>query len=160
MELWSNPALSEFVIMFNSESVARTSLEEKCNKKMKCLIKKVIIIIGIIRFLSGSSFIFRTNTLNHFPLRKTAQHKGFKIETDIDFEDNEFNYRYMGGQRRQPLRRQPARKPELKCHFCNLEYCLDDDEKNMKNSGTAIKLRSRLPEQVFDSPSLYTQTLL
>ena len=34
MELWSNPALSEFVIMFNSESVARTSLEEKCDKKL------------------------------------------------------------------------------------------------------------------------------
>lgn len=74
-------------------------------------------------------FYLSNKYLKPFSAAKTAQHKGFKIETDIDFEDNEFNYRYMGGQRRQPLRRQPARKPELKCHFCNLEYCLDDERK-------------------------------
>ena len=34
MKLWSNPTLSEFVIMFNSESFARTSLEAICDKKL------------------------------------------------------------------------------------------------------------------------------
>lgn len=34
MELWSNNTLSEFVIIFNSYPVAKTSLETKCTREI------------------------------------------------------------------------------------------------------------------------------
>jgi hypothetical protein len=89
MELWSNPVLSEFVIMFNSESVARTSLEGKCDKKLDEMPYKEGYDYNWNYTLSHWVVFYLSNKyLKPFSAAKTAQHQGFKIETDIDFEDS------------------------------------------------------------------------
>ncbi len=37
------------------------------------------------------------------------------------------------------VKSKPPQKPGLKCHFCNLKYCLEEEREQHEEFGTAIK---------------------
>lgn len=92
MELWSNNTLSEFVIIFNSDSVAKTSLEAKCTSNIDespyregydnnwsyPLSQWVV-------FYLSNKYASLISTGN------IAKHEEFRMEIDNDFYDNEIN---------------------------------------------------------------------
>ena len=127
MELWSNDILTEFTIKLNSVTVVTTSNNpDTMTRSMNVLIDLAMNSIGTIRFLSGLFTIWQTNLLFYWTLQTFPQ-KEFNIRDDEDSEVDVSLYPPVNHANKVKNKRPP--KPGLKCHFCNLKYCLEEERK-------------------------------
>src|SRR6476619_2463929 len=125
MELWSNDRLTEFTIKFNSVIVATTST------KLDAMIK-----IDECHYRPGYEFdwhytlsqwvvYFLANKFTVLLDSKTSIQKEFDIRDD---EDNEVDVSLSTPSNLTiKVKNKPPPKPGLKCHFCNLKYCLEEE---------------------------------
>jgi hypothetical protein len=127
MELWSNDRLTEFTIKLNSIAVVTTSDNPDTMTK-----------IDECPYRSGYEFdwhytlsqwvvYFLANKFTALLDSKTSIQKEFNIRDD---EDSEVDVSlYIPVNRAIKVKNKPPPKPGLKCHFCNLKYCLEEERK-------------------------------
>ena len=138
MELWSNDILTEFTIKFNSVIVVTTSNNPDAMTK-----------IDECPYRSGYEFdwhytlsqwvvYFLANKFTALLDSKTTLQKEFKIQND---EDNEIDVSlYTRVNPAIKVKNKPPPKPGLKCHFCNLKYCLEEERKQHEEFWHSNKL--------------------
>ena len=125
MELWSNDRLTEFTIKLNSVTVVTTSNNADMRTK-----------IDECPYRSGYEFdwhytlsqwvvYFLANKFTALLDSKTSVQKEFNI---LDEDDNEI-YSSHNVSLVIKVKNKLAPKPGLKCHFCNLKYCLEEERK-------------------------------
>lgn len=119
MQLWSNVNLSEFAIRFDSQFVVKTS--ENANFDI----------------MIDESPINKYAALLHS--KKVTKDKEFKLQ--IDEEDENSMSSHVSHIKSQ-TRHKRAPKPTLKCHFCNLKYCLGEERKDHEEFWHRDKLKS------------------
>jgi hypothetical protein len=141
MELWSNDRLTEFTIKFNSVRVVTTSTNPGAMTK-----------IDECPYRSGYEFdwhytlsqwvvYFLANKFTALLDSKTSIQKEFNIRDDEDSEVDVSLYIPVNGAIK--VKTKPPPKPGLKCNFCNLKYCLEEERKQHEefwHSGKLIKL--------------------
>ena len=127
MELWCNDRLTEFTIKFNS-AIAVTTSNDPCGMTK----------IDECPFRSGYEFdwhytlsqwvvYFLANKFTSLGGSKTNIRKEFNI---LDDNDNEIDVTlYPPLNRAIKVKTRPSAKPSLKCRFCNLKYCLEEERK-------------------------------
>jgi len=127
MELWSNERLTEFTIKLNSVTVVTTlSNPEAMTKIDEC------------PYRSGYEFDWH-NTLSQWVVYFLANKftalldskNSLKKESNIrDYEDSEVDVSlYPSVNPTINVKNKSPPKPGLKCHFCNLKYCLEEERK-------------------------------
>ena len=126
MELWSNDILTEFAIKFNSAIVVKTSDNPDLIIKM----------IDESPYKDGYDFDWHY-TLSQWVIyylankyvvsldSKIYKQKEFDIHNDEDNEVNISSYTRVNDTIK--VKRKLPPKPGLKCHFCNLKYCLEEE---------------------------------
>jgi len=126
MELWSDETFSEFAIKFNSAIVVYTS----SNPDM------VVRMIDECPYKAGYDFdwhytlsqwvvYYLANKYTVLLHSKFSKQKEFNIRDD---EDNEVDVSlYTRTDNTIKIKNKPPPKPGLKCHFCNLKYCLEEE---------------------------------
>ena len=135
MELWSNDRLTEFAIKFNSVIVVTTSDDPG-----------TMTMIDECPYISGYEFdwhytlsqwvvYFLANKFTAFLDSKTSIPKEFNIRD----EENEFSSHYPPNPTIKVRYKQPP-KPGLKCHYCNLKYCLEEERKQHEEFWHSNKL--------------------
>ena len=123
MELWSNNNLTEFAIKFNSIFEMTTSDDPETMTR-----------IDECPYRSGYEFdwhytlsqwvvYFLANKFTALVDSKTPIRKEFDIR---DEDDNEI-YSSYNVSLVIKVKSKPPPKPGLKCHFCNLKYCLEEE---------------------------------
>src|SRR4029078_820217 len=123
MELWSNDSLTEFAIKFNSIFEVTTSDDpEKMTMVDVCLYRSGYEVDWHYT-LSQWVVYFLANKFTG--LVDPQVQKEFDIR---DEDDNEIYSSYDVGVAIKVKNKQTP-KPGLKCHFCNLKYCLDEERK-------------------------------
>ena len=137
MELWSNDSLTEFAIKFNSIIEVTTSNDPETMTKIdECPYRLAMKSIGIIRFPNGLFTIWQTNLL--FYLTPKPLYKKSSIFETID--DNEVYSSYTVSLAIK-VKNKPPPKPGLKCHFCNLKYCLEEERKQHEEFWHSNKIK-------------------
>lgn len=126
MQLWSDDILSEFAIKFNSVTVATTSnnsdvlvkmIDERPYKTGYNINWYYTLSQWVIYYLANKYLISLDS--------KISQAKDFKIHSD---ENNEVDVSsYIRVNDIIKVKNKPPPKPGLKCHFCNLKYCLEEE---------------------------------
>ena len=138
MELWSNDRLTEFTIKFNSVRVVTTSTNPDAMTK-----------IDECPYRSGYEFdwhytlsqwvvYFLANKFTALLDSKTSIPKEFNIRD----EETEFSSHHPPNPTIKVRYKLPP-KPGLKCHYCNLKYCLEEERKQHEefwHSNKLIKL--------------------
>ncbi len=126
MELWSNDILTEFAIRFNSAIVVKTSDNPDLILKM----------IDESPYKDGYDFDWHY-TLSQWVIyylankyvvsldSKIYKQKEFDIHNNEDNEVNISSYTRVNDTIK--VKRKLPPKPGLKCHFCNLKYCLEEE---------------------------------
>ena len=126
MELWSNDILTEFAIKFNSAIVVKTSDNPDLTIKM----------IDESPYKDGYDFDWHY-TLSQWVIyylankyvvsldSKIYKQKEFEIHNDEDNEVDSSSYTRVNDTIK--VKRKLPPKPGLKCHFCNLKYCLEEE---------------------------------
>jgi|SRR6476659_707166 len=123
MELWSNDSFTEFAIKFNSIFEVTTSDDPE-----------TMTMIDECPYRSGYEFDWRytlsqwvvyflANKFTALLDSKTPKQKNFNIR---DEDDNEIYSSYNVSLVIKVKNKSPP-KPGLKCHFCNLKYCLEEE---------------------------------
>ena len=138
MELWSNDRLTDFTIKFNSVIVATTSANlDEMTKIDEC------------PYRSGYEFdwhytlsqwvvYFLANKFTALLDSKTSLQKEFDIREDEDSEvDVSLNIPVNHAIK---VKTKQPPKPCLKCHFCNLKYCLEEERKQHEEFWHSNKL--------------------
>jgi hypothetical protein len=125
MELWSDDNLSEFGIKVNSGFVANTSNNAKLVKMIDWSLYK-----------AGYDFDWNytlSQWVIHYLLNKYATLTKYKSEEkEISTHPKETGSASLTYMRdiKPKLRNKRAPKRGLKCHFCNLKYCLEEERKD------------------------------
>jgi hypothetical protein len=125
MELWSNDRLTEFTIKLNSVTVVTTSNNSDTMTK-----------INECPYRSGYEFdwhytlsqwvvYFLANKFTALMDSKSSLQKEFDIRDEEDIEVDVSLY--SPANRAFKVKNKPPPKPGLKCHFCNLKYCLEEE---------------------------------
>lgn len=126
MELWSDNILSEFAIKFNSAIVVSTSnnsdvlvkrLDERPYKTGYDFNWYYTLSQWVIYYLANKYVISLDS--------KISEAKEFKINSDENSEVDSSSYTQVNDTIK--VKNKPAPKPGLKCHFCNLKYCLEEE---------------------------------
>lgn len=126
MELWSDNILSEFAIKFNSSIVVSTSnnsdvlvkrLDERPHKTGYDFNWYYTLSQWVIYYLANKYVISLDS--------KISEAKEFKINSDENNEVDSSSYTQVNDTIK--VKNKPAPKPGLKCHFCNLKYCLEEE---------------------------------
>ena len=142
MELWSNDRLTEFTIKFNSVIVVATSNNAEVTGKM----------IDECPYRPGYEFdwhytlsqwvvYYLANKFTALLDSKNSLQKEFNIREDEDRKTDVSLYAPFNPAIR--VKNKPPPKPGLKCHFCNLKYCLEEERKQHEefwHSNKLIKL--------------------
>ena len=124
MELWSNDNSTEFSIKFESSVVVATSRPEAMVKMIdECPYKE------------GYDFDWHY-TLSQWVVYYLANKFTVLLDSKISLQ-KEFNIRdeeidislYTSVKPDIKVKNKPPPKPGLKCHFCNLKYCLEEERK-------------------------------
>ena len=125
MELWSNDRLTEFTIKLNSVTVVTTSNNQDMMTKIdKC------------PYRSGYEFdwhytlsqwvvYFLANKFTALVDSKSSLQKEFNIRDKEDIKVEVSLYPPFKCAIK--VKNKPPPKPGLKCHFCNLKYCLEEE---------------------------------
>jgi hypothetical protein len=126
MELWSNDILTEFAIKFNSAIVVKTfdnpdltikMIDESPYKDGYDLDWHYTLSQWVIYYLANKYVVSLDS--------KIHKQKEFEIHND---EDNEVSFSsYTRANDTIKVKRKQPPKPGLKCHFCNLKYCLEEE---------------------------------
>ena len=90
-----------------------------------------MILIGIILLPNGSFIIFQTNIL-HKSRAQADQPRAFVSQTSNKL-------RFVGRIGRKA--REARQKAELKCHFCNLKYCIEEERTEHEKFWHSNKLK-------------------
>jgi hypothetical protein len=125
MELWSNDRLTEFTIKLNSVTLVTTSNNSDTMTK-----------IDECPYRSGYEFdwhytlsqwvvYFLANKFTALMDSKSSLQKEFDIRDEEDIEVDVSLYSPTN--RAFKVKNKPPPKPGLKCHFCNLKYCLEEE---------------------------------
>jgi hypothetical protein len=126
MELWSDDLFSEFAIKFNFALVVQTSSDPDVTVKM----------VDQRPFKLGYDFdwnytlsqwviYYLANKYIVSPDSKFSKQKDFKIQDEEHDEDDVSLYTRVDHKIK--VKNKPPPKPGLKCHFCNLKYCLEEE---------------------------------
>jgi hypothetical protein len=125
MELLSNDRLTEFTIKLNSVTVVTTSNNPDTMTK-----------IDECPYRSGYEFdwhytlaqwvvYFLANKFAALADSKSSLQKEFDIRDEEDIKVDVSLYSPVN--RAFKVKNKPPPKPGLKCHFCNLKYCLEEE---------------------------------
>ena len=125
MELWSNDRLTEFTIKLNSVTVVTTSNGQNTMTKIDECAYKSGYEFDWHYTLSQWVIYFLANKFTALLDSKSSLQKEFNIRDEG--EANEVDVKYLPVNRPIKVRNKPPPKPGLKCHFCNLKYCLDEE---------------------------------
>ena len=123
MELWSNDILTEFAIKFNSIIVVTTSNNLDAMGKIDVCPYRPGYEFDWHYTLSQWVVYFLANKFTALLESKTSVQKEFNI---LDEDDNEI-YSSHNVSLVIKVKNKLAPKPGLKCHFCNLKYCLEEE---------------------------------
>jgi hypothetical protein len=135
MELWSNDMLTEFAIKFNSIIVVTTSNNPGAMGK-----------IDECPYRSGYEFDWHYTLsqwvvyylANKFTLLLDSK---ISIHKEFDVRDQEIDVSsYHPVDPTIKVRNKPPPKPGLKCHYCNLKYCLEEERKQHEEFWHSNKL--------------------
>ena len=124
MELWSNDSLTEFSIKFNTIFKVTTADDPGSMTKIDECLYRPGYEFDWHYTLSQWVIYFLANKFTALLDSKNIQ-KEFNIRDD---EDNEIdNSLYPPVNRAIKVKNKPPPKPGLKCHFCKLKYCLEEE---------------------------------
>ncbi len=135
MELWSNDLLTEFAIQFKSIIVVTTSNNPEAMGK-----------IDVCPYRSGYEFDWHYTLsqwvvyylANKFTLLLDSK---ISIHKEFDVRDQEIDVSsYLPVDPTIKVRNKPPPKPGLKCHYCNLKYCLEEERKQHEEFWHSNKL--------------------
>jgi hypothetical protein len=135
MELWTDDTFSEFGLKFNSKVVVKTSEIANLIKMIDESPYKDGYDYDWHYTLSQWVIFYLSNKYAHALDSKVPRQKEFKTGADEKYDNSLSAYQYES----QP-RRKPTPKPVLKCHFCNLKYCLDVERKDHEEFWHSDKL--------------------
>ena len=129
MELWSNDSLTEFAIKFNSIFEVTTSNDlETMTKIDECL------------YRSGYEFDWHY-TLSQWVVYFLANQ--FTALLDINIPDDHCEvYSLYNVSLAIKVKNKPPPKPGLKCHFCNLKYCLEEEREQHEEFWHSNKIKT------------------
>ena len=121
MELWSNDSLTEFAIKFNSIFEVMTSDDPEAMTKIdECLYRSGY---ELDWHYTLSQWVVYYLANKFTTLLESKVQKEFNIR---DEDDNETYSSYTAALAIKVKNKPPA-KPGLKCRFCNLKYCLEEE---------------------------------
>jgi hypothetical protein len=132
MELWSNEILSDFAIKFDSQMVVKTS----DNADLINLIDESPYKDGYDNDWHYILAQWVTFYLSNKYLISTAIQKEFQTADKDEYDTSPRGYRSFEskpGKKARP-------KSILKCHFCNLKYCLEVERKDHEEFWHSDKL--------------------
>ncbi len=132
MELWSNDILTEFAIKFNSIFEVMTSDDTETMTK-----------IDECAYRSGYEFDWHytlSQWVVYFLANKFSETSIQKELNIPDEEDNEIYSSYNVSLVIKVKNKLPP-KPGLKCHFCNLKYCLEEERKQHEEFWHSNKIK-------------------
>jgi len=122
MELWSSDDLTEFSIKFNSTIVVTTSDDHETMSKVDECPYRSGYEIDWHYTLSQWVVYYLANKFTVFLNSKTLIPKEFNIrDEEIEFSS------YLSANPTIKVKNKLPPKPSLKCHFCNLKYCLEEE---------------------------------
>jgi hypothetical protein len=144
MELWADDTLSEFAIIYDSKTVIRTKEVGQYRK----LIDKSKFVDGydlnwgytlsqwVVFYLANNyaKLLTRSNTKSEFKLEENLKNQ--IIHSDMDYSLSWLSR----GEKIRPRKVQP--KATLRCHFCNLKYCLEEERKDHEQFWHSEKIRA------------------
>jgi hypothetical protein len=135
VELWSNDSLTEFAIKFNSAIVVNSSNNPNAIVKMidECPYKEGYE-VGWRYTLSQWVVYFLANKYAVLINSKISIQKEFNIR---DEDDNEIHSSCLVIK----VKNKPPLKPGLKCHFCNLKYCLEEEREQHEEFWHSNKIK-------------------
>ena len=139
MELWSNDTFSEFAIKFNSTIVVNSSNNHDAIVKMidECPYKEGYDVDW--RYtLSQWVVYYLANKYAVLINSKISVQKDFNIR---DEDDNEIYSSYLPLSLVIKVKNKPPLKPGLKCHFCNLKYCLEEEREQHEEFWHSNKIK-------------------
>ncbi len=132
MELWSNDILTEFAIKFNSIFEVMTSDDTETMTK-----------IDECAYIPGYEFDWHytlSQWVVYFLANKFSETSIQKELNIPDEEDNEIYSSYNVSLVIKVKNKLPP-KPGLKCHFCNLKYCLEEERKQHEEFWHSNKIK-------------------
>ena len=135
MELWSNDILTEFAIKFNSIFEVTTSDDPETMTKIDECPYRPGYELDWHYTLSQWVVYYLANKFTVLLDSKSSIQKEFNIR------DEEIDVRsHYPVNPTIKLRTKPPPKPGLKCHFCNLRYCLEEERKQHEEFWHSNKL--------------------
>jgi hypothetical protein len=138
MELWSNDILTEFAIKFNSIIVVTTSNNLDAMGKIDVCPYRPGYEFDWHYTLSQWVVYFLANKFTALLESKTSVQKEFNIR---DEDDNEI-YSSHNVSRVIKVKNKLPPKPGLKCHFCNLKYCLEQEREQHEEFWHSNKIKT------------------
>ena len=127
MELWSDDKLSEFSIKFESSVVATTSNPDVMIKMIDECPYKEGYDFDWHYTLSQWIVYYLANKFTVLINSKVPMQKDFQIQDD-KYDEADVSL-YTRDTPAIKVKNKPPQKPGLKCHFCNLKYCLEEERK-------------------------------
>lgn len=145
MQLWTDDTISEFAIIYRSRVVIRTKENVQFTKKIDESPYTEGYEINWGHTLSQWVVFYLANKYAKILLGSNQGKSEFKLELDsknpeIDSEvDNRLSWSYSP--RVKSKIKTIQQKPVLKCHFCNLKYCLEEERKDHEEFWHSEKLK-------------------
>jgi hypothetical protein len=145
MELWADNTLSEFAIIYDSKFVIRTKEQGEYTK----MIDKSKFIDGYELnwgyTLSQWVVFYLANNYAKIITGSNRDKSEFKLEDNlndqIDPSDTDSGLSWLS-QREKIRARKVQPKATLKCHFCNLKYCLEEERNDHEQFWHSEKINS------------------
>jgi hypothetical protein len=133
MELWANENLSEFGIKFDSDLVVKTSNDANISRMIDNALFKsgydldwhYTLSEWVVYYLANK---YLANKYTALPDSRASKQKDHRIQTDKDSKvDNYLSTHLHNVKLKGKLKTVPKRG--LKCHYCNLKYCMEEERK-------------------------------
>jgi hypothetical protein len=137
MELWSNDSLTEFAIKFNSIFEVTTSDDTKTMTKIDECLYRPGYEFDWHYTLSQRIVYFLANKFTALLDSKTSMQKEFNIPD----EDGNETYSSNNVSLVIKVKNKLLPKPGLKCHFCNLKYCLEEEREQHEEFWHSNKIK-------------------
>ena len=137
MELWSNDSVTEFAIKFNSIFEVTTSDDTKTMTKIDECRYRLGYEFDWHYTLSQWIVYFLANKFTTLLDSKTSMQKEFNIPDEDGneiYSSNNVNLVIKVKNKLPP-------KPGLKCHFCNLKYCLEEEREQHEEFWHSNKIK-------------------
>jgi len=135
MELWSNDNLTEFAIKFNSIFEVTTSNDPEAMSK-----------IDECPYRSGYEFDWHytlSQWVVYYLANKFTTLLDSPIQKEFNIRDEDYNevYSLYNVSLVIKVKSKPPPKPGLKCHFCNLKDCLEEEREQHEEFWHSNKIK-------------------